>query len=293
MKDYLLFMDVAGDSLVEYEEANNITLVPMRFMIEDNGYVYTDRSEGLSAESFYTFVKEKKVMRTSQITPMMYEEYFESYLKDGYSCLYLCLSSGLSSQYQASVLASRELKEKYPDVDLVTIDSLHATGGMGILLERMIENKQKGLDIFSNAKDVEALRGNVKILTYVDDLQALLRGGRISATTAFVGGLLNVKPIIKITNVGKLESFAKARGVVKAMGKLVEVVKENIAEHENTTVYITHCQEEENANKVAEMIKEACPNSNVKVRILSPIIGAHLGTGSVVASFEARPSSTF
>lgn len=288
MKDYLLFMDVSGDVERSYADNGKVKLLPMEFVINGEVYLYTDDDKGMNAVEFYEFVRQQAPMSTSQISPSKWVEYFEPYLKQGYSALCLCLSSGLSSSYNSACLAAEELKQKYPDVDMIPIDSLRATGISGLICERMIENKEKGLSITDNCNDLLAFRDKTHGCAYVDDLDSLKRGGRISKTVAFVGGLLGIKPLIQFNKDGTLQMWGKQRGYKPSINKIVEFYLERADVEHPQTVYITHANDETYANELAKKIKEVSPLATVKIRLLSPIIGVHLGTSAMVLGFVEK-----
>ena len=288
MKDYALLMDVSGDVARAYVDEGSVKLLPMEFIINGEVYVYTDDENGMSCDQFYQFVREKLPMSTTQISPAKWTEYFEPYAKAGQSVLCLCLSSGLSASFNSACIAADELKQKYPDVDILPVDSLRATGIEGIICERMIENKQKGLSIKENYEDLLKFRTMTRACAYADDLDALKRGGRISKTVAFVGSLLGIKPLIQFLHDGTLDMWGKQRGYKASTNKMIEYYLEQ-ADIENVqTVYITHADEESYANELAEKIKAVSPLCNIKIRMLSPIIGVHLGPGAMVLAFVAK-----
>ena len=288
MKDYALLMDVSGDVLRSYVEDGKVKLLPMEFVINGEVYTYTDDENGMGTDQFYQFVREKAPMSTTQITPSKWTEYFEPYLREGVSVLCLCLSSGLSSSYNSACVAAEELKKKYPDVDVLPVDSLRATGIEGIICERMIANKEKGLSIQENYNDLLEFRSLTRACAYIDDLDALKRGGRISKAVAFVGGLIGIKPLIQFMPDGTLNMWGKQRGYKASTNKMVEYYLEKADLKKDYTVYITHADEESYANELAGKIKEVNPLANIKIRVLSPIIGVHLGTGAMVLAFVAR-----
>ena len=285
MKDYVLLMDVAGDVDRSYVEQGKVKLLPMEFVINGEVYVYTDDEKGMDAVQFYDFVRQLAPMSTTQISPAKWTEYFEPYAKNGQSVLCLCLSSGLSSSFSSACLAADELKQRYPDVDILPVDSLRATGIEGIICERMIENKEKGLTAKENYDDLIQFRSTTRACAYVDDLDALKRGGRISKTVAFVGGLLGIKPLIQFLPNGTLDMWGKQRGYKPSMNKMVEYYLTNTDVNVAHTVYITHANDEAYANELAEKIKAVSPLAKIKIRLLSPIIGVHLGTSAMVLAF--------
>lgn len=285
MKDYTLLMDVSGDVLRSYVEDGKVKLLPMEFVINGEVYTYTDDETGMGCDQFYQFVREKAPMSTSQISPAKWTEYFEPFAKAGVSVLCLCLSSGLSSSFNSACVAAEELKLKYPDVEILPVDSLRATGVEGLICERMIENKQNGLTIKQNYDDLIEYRNRTRACAYVDDLDALKRGGRISKTVAFVGSLLGIKPLIQFLPNGTLDVWGKQRGYKASISKMIEYYLDNAELDTPQTVYITHADEESYANELASKIKAVSPLANIKIRTLSPIIGVHLGTGGMVLAF--------
>lgn len=288
MTNYKLFMDVSGDVDRSIAEQADVQLVPMEFIIGNETYTYTDREDGVSHTDFYNYVKNRVHISTTQITPGYYEEYFEPVLKQGYSVLYLCLSSGLSSTYESACHAAKALKQKFPDVDFVPVDSLQATTGMGLLCERMIENRANGMAIEENRANLEAMRSVITTTGVVDDLEALQRGGRISKAVAVIGGMLNFKPVILVKPDGTLKMSTTMHGIKKALRYFVDLV-DSTCDPECNVLYIMHADEEKNSTLLQEMLLEKFPQLQIRRRMLSPIIGAHLGSGLVGVAFCKKP----
>ena len=288
MKDYVLLMDVSGDVDRSYAEQGKVKLLPMEFVIDSEVYVYTDDDTGMDAVKFYDFVRQKLPMSTTQISPSKWAEYFEQYLKDGYSVLCLCLSSGLSSSYNSACIAAEELKAKYPELDVLPIDSIRATGITGIICERMIQNKESGMSIKENFDDINQFKNATRACAYVDDLDSLKRGGRISKAVAFVGGLLGIKPLIQFMPDGTLNMWGKQHGYKSSMNKMIEYYLDKVDVEKPQTVYITHANDDAYANELAEKINSVHPLCEIKIRLLSPIIGVHLGPSAMVLAFIAN-----
>ncbi len=284
MKDYLLFMDVSGDIDEKYIAEKKIQLVPMEFFINNEVEVYTGDKDGMDLVKFYDEIKNKTIVKTSQITPNKYEDFFRPYLEKGYSCLYLGISKGLSAGFQSSLVASRNLKEEFPDVDLVSVDTDSVTALLGLLVERMVENQEKGMTLQENVNDLVEFKTKIKGFCFVDDLQALKRGGRISAATAFIGSMLNIKPIISMTG-GTLHMIGKQKGLKKSLQTLGELFKNNYKPEISNSVYIVDACESEYAAELETIIKEIAPDCIIKKKLLTPIVGAHLGSGALVIAF--------
>lgn len=279
MNDYIICMDASGDIIKEKADENGIEFVPMEYSLGEA----MRTSQGCESEEllkkFYDGQRNGDMTKTSQISPFMYEEYFKQFLKNGKSILYFCLSSGLSSTYQSSILAAENLKEEYPDAEVLPVDTLAATGGIGLLVEKAIENKKNGMDIHENLESVQALVPYLRHFFMVQDLMYLKRGGRVSAATAIVGSALNIKPILKIDENGKLTTIDKKRGNKAAMSALFTYFKENYNPKLGNTIYICDGDTPDLAKSLAAKVQEAVPGIIVRRMMLSPIIGAHTGPG--------------
>lgn len=281
-------MDASGDVDVALIQSGEIELLPMQYDLGDELGICNGLDEQDSLKEFYDKLRGGIMPKTSQITPFIYEEIFSPYLEKGVSILYLCLSSGLSATYQSACTAAKNLKERFPNVDFVPVDSRSATGGMGIMAEKLIQNKKAGLSIFENKEKFENERKNVTMRAFVQDLMHLKRGGRISAAAAAFGKMLNIKPVLRITQEGKLEVIDKQRGEKKAVIKLQDEYLQNANLDCNTTVYVCDSDNQDLATYMESKIKEVNPKAVVKRKTLSPIIGTHLGPGSVILCFEQK-----
>ncbi len=292
MKDYLLFMDVSGDIDGDFAKQHGITFLPMEVALDDEIETYTADENGMDLVEFYEKIKNKCSFQTSLINPALYEDFFRPYLAAGKSALYICLSSGLSSTFQAAQIAAKNLKNEFPDVDLIPIDSLLATAPMGLLAERMAENKQAGKSITENAADLNEMKHLVQGYLVVDDLNSLKRTGRIGAATAFFGSVLNIKPIITIYG-GGLHMINKQKGTKKSLQVMSEYFRENFDPTISKSVYIIDANEKSTADELEALIKQIAPDCNIKRRLLTPIVGAHVGPGSVLVSFFANKRCPF
>ena len=278
--DYVIFMDVSGDISEEAAKKYNLNFIPMQYSLNGEMRMSYGIESKEILKKFYDGQRNGDLTMTSQITPFMYKEYFKDTLEAGKSILYIALSSGLSSTYQSCLLAIDELKEEYPNCDIYCVDSLSATGGMGVIVERAFCNREKGLSLEDNYKDLCAMTKGVHCLFMVEDLSYLKRGGRVSATTAFVGSMLNIKPILCVDKNGKLITINKKRGMKAGAHYLVELLKENYTG--NDCIYVCNADNQEIADLVCNLIKEELKDVTVKQTILSPIIGAPLPFESII-----------
>lgn len=279
---YLIFADASADIDKNFGDENDIHYIPMEYSLGDDMRTCKGVEPEEIMKAFYNGQRKGDFTKTSQISPYLYREYLEPYFKEGYSVLYLCLSSGLSSTYQSALLAKEELKEDYPDLDFYPIDTLAATGGMGVLAEHAVRNLKAGMTIEENYNDLVKCTANIRHWFMVEDLMYLKRGGRVSATTAVVGSALNIKPILKIDENGKLVTIAKKRGNKAAMGELVELFKNNYDESaKDDVISIVHADAAEGAEEIKNKLLEIYPGLTIRIGYLSPIIGAHTGPGMI------------
>ena len=288
MATYKIFMDASGDVDLALIQSGEIELLSMQYDLGEELAVCSGADSQDELKGFYKKLRGGIMPKTSQITPFIYEEIFTPYLEKGVSILYLCLSSGLSATYESACTAAQNLKERFPNVDFVPVDSRSATGGMGIMAEKLIQNKNAGLSILDNKAKFESERKNVTMRAFVQDLMHLKRGGRIGAAAAAFGKMLNIKPILRITEEGKLEVFDKQRGEKKAIIKLLDEYLQSGNLACDTPVYVCDSDNPDLAAYMESKIKEVNPNVIVKRKTLSPIIGTHLGPGSVILCFEQK-----
>ncbi len=281
MTDYLIISDVSADIPMELVTEYDIHFVPMTYTTGEEEHVCNTLETEENMHLFYEAQRNGVPTQTSQITPNAYVEYFSTFLKEGKDIIYLSLSSGLSNTYNSALLAQRELSEEYEDAHLYVVDSLGATGGMGLLLELAAKNRLNGMSVKDNADWMSANAIKLAHWFMVEDLMYLKRGGRISAASAIVGTTLNIKPVLEIDENGKLITIAKKRGSKLALKYLVDQYFDTRDESFEKIVYITHGDAKDAAESVKQMILERDPEVIVRTRVLCPIIGSHTGPGMV------------
>lgn len=280
MNEYKIFIDLSADIEGSFVKENDIEFIPMEYKIGEETKVSKFVESDEVMKEFYQAMKDGKVTATSQITPFKYVEYFTPFCEKNVNILYLPLSSGLSQTYSSALLAKDELKDKYPNVKIEIVDTLSATSGIALLARIALDNKNKGLSIEENAKMLADIVKRTSVNFFVEDLKYLKRGGRIKASTAFIAGALNIKPVLIINKEGKLETIAKKHGSKKAAGSLVERFNE-MHDDNYKTVYISHADAIDMANFVKGKLEELNLGLDIKIVMISPIIGAHVGPGMV------------
>lgn len=281
MRDYVITVNSTVDLPKEWLEERHVPVVPLKYTID--GETYTDM-EGLSAKEFFAKLREGKMSVTSQVNPEEAAELLEPYIKEGKDILHLGFSSGLSGTLNSMRIAGKMLEEKYPDAKVIVIDTLCACLGEGLLLYKSLQEKAKGKNIEELAQWVEENKLHICHDVTVDDLNHLHRGGRISKTTAVLGTLVQIKPIIHMDNEGKLQVIGKERGRKKSLNKIVDMAVEQSKGWDNDIIMITHGDCLEDAEYVAQLVREKMGIDNILINNIGTVIGSHTGPG-VVAVF--------
>jgi len=285
---YQILMDVSGDVDAGFAKEHGIGFLPMGYTLREEDRICAGMEPREILKAFYDGQREGSLTQTTQITPIQYEELFEPYLAAGQPILYLCLSSGLSSTFESANLAVSGLREKYPDLPVLPIDTLAATGGMGVLAERAVRNRECGMEIRENYEDLLRAVKHIRHFFFVQDLMYLKRGGRVSSAEAVLGTALNIRPVMMIDPVGKLQVIDKKHGTKQAVRAVVQAFEKYYDPDSGDVVYITDGDSEESAEAVHQALREAFPDAVIRRIGLSPIIGAHTGPGALTLDFIGK-----
>lgn len=286
MKEYVIFTDSACDIAPETLQAWGVKARSLTFRFDGEEKEYSN--EDMPVSEFYEKMKNGGVAKTAAVNSESFLEEFEKILADGKDVLYIGFSSGLSTTYNSARIAALELKEKYPDGKVIVVDSLAASAGQGLLLYLTVEEKKKGASIEEAEAFARGMIPRLGIWFTVDDLVYLKRGGRVSAAAAFVGNLLGIKPVLYMDNEGHLIPVAKVRGRRTAIAALADKYGELASETGSGSVFISHGACLEDAERLAEMLKD---RYGVDVQIITdvgPVIGAHSGPGTLALFFVAN-----
>lgn len=281
MRDYVITVNSTVDLPKEWLEERHVPVVPLKYTID--GETYTDM-EGLSAKEFFAKLREGKMSVTSQVNPEEAADMLEPYVKEGKDILHLGFSSGLSGTLNSMRIAGQMLEEKYPEAKVIVIDTLCACLGEGLLLYKALQQKAMGKTIDETAQWVEENKLHICHNVTVDDLNHLHRGGRVSKTTAVLGTLVQIKPIIHMDDNGKLQVIGKERGRKKSLNKIVDMAVEQSKGWDNDIIMITHGDCIEDAEYVAKLVREKMGIDNILINNIGTVIGSHTGPG-VVAVF--------
>lgn len=280
---YWIMTDSTIDMPENFAPAQNYFHVAKLSYIID-GQSYLPDGTDTQTRSVYDQMREGKTITTSQVNSEGWKEIFEPALCAGEDVLCITFSSGLSGTYQAASIAAQELRSKYPERTLEVIDSLAASAGEGLLVYYALKNRDAGMSLAENAAWVREKLPHLTSWFTVDNLMHLMRGGRVSAVSAYVGTLVKIKPVMHVNEEGKLIPREKVMGRRKSLRALVDKVKEKIVDPEGQLVTISHGNCEADARWVGEMIKAELPMVDVQISLVGPVIGAHTGPG-VVAVF--------
>ena len=264
------------------DQQENFRVLDLSYLMDDVSYTSDGTDESIKA--IYDAMRSGKMLKTSQVTPEMWENCFRELLQAGHDVLTIAFSSGLSGTCSAAFTAANEVRADYPDSKLFVIDSLQASAGEGLMVHYALENRKNGMSIEENAGWVQQNVQNFLAWFTVNDLMHLHRGGRVSAASAIVGSLVHIKPIMHVDAEGKLAVYEKAAGRKRSIRILAEKIAADIVAPEKQIIHISHGDCLEEAQMLANLIREALPVIDVRISYVGSVIGAHTGPG-VIAVF--------
>lgn len=281
---YMITCCSTADMSAEYFAGHNIPYACFHFRMNDQDYD-DDLGASISIEDFYQKIREGALPTTSQVNPEQYEAMFEPILKEGKDIIHLTLSSGISGTYNSAVIARDEMLERYPERRIQVIDSLCASMGFGLLVDAAWNHMQNGMSFEELTAWLSENRANVHHVFFTSDLTHLHRGGRISASAALFGTMLNICPIMEVNSLGKLVAREKCRGKRKALRGLLSNMEAHAAngrDYEGKT-FIVHSSCPEDAQTLASLVRQTFPGQQDSISIgnIGTVIGSHTGPGTV------------
>lgn len=291
MSNYILSCCSTADLSKEHFEDRNISYTCFQYFLDGVGYP-DDLGQTIPFDEFYKKMTEGADTKTSQINADEYMKYFEPFLKDGKDLIHLCLSSGISGAYNSAMIAKSELEEMYPDRKIYVIDSLAASSGFGLLVDKAADLRDEGMSIDELNAWVEANKRKLHHWFFSSDLTFFVKGGRVSKTAGFVGGILNICPLLNVDFEGKLiprEKIRTKKKVIKAIVEKMEEFAENGLDYADKC-FISNSACLEDAAAVAALIEEKFPKLKGKVLInsIGTTIGSHTGPGTVALFFWGK-----
>ena len=273
--------DLPQDRIDDYQ----LIVLPLSVTLEGKSYHNYPDGHEISFETLYAKLRAGIVATTSAVSPGVFSEAMEKVLQSGRDILYIGFSTGLSTTYQSGCIAAEELREKYPERTILTVDSLCASLGQGLLIHHAVMLQRAGKTIEEVRDFLEENKLHLDHWFTVDDLMFLKRGGRIPATTALLGTLLKIKPVMHMDNDGKLAPFSKVRGRRASLDALAEKMTELAIRPEEQTVFISHGDCRADAEYLAGVIRQKFGIQNIVINFVGPVIGAHSGPGTVALFF--------
>ena len=288
MSDFILSCCSTADMPKSFFEERNVAYVCFHFNMDGKDYP-DDLGESMPFPEFYKRIEEGAQPTTSQVNVDEFTNFFEPFLKKGKDILHVSLSSGLSGSFNSASIAARDLMEKYPERTIKVVDSLGASSGFGVLMTYLADLRDEGKSLTEVYDWAEKNKLRVHHWFFSTDLTSYKRGGRISATSAMVGTLLGICPLLNMDNEGHLIPRKKIRTKKKVIEELVNMMKEHVEDGPDYKgyCYISNSACEEDAEKVRDLVEAYCPNLKGKVLInsIGTVIGSHTGPGTVALFF--------
>ena len=287
MKPYIITTDTTCDLPEDYIKQHSIGIIPIYYNL--NGTIYGDDNQ-LEPKAFYNIMRSGAMPTTMAANPDIVKNTFTRYLDEGFVILHIAFSSALSGSCSVAETVAVEIREERPDANIIIVDSLCASMGEGLLVHKAVELKEKGKTLDEVRDWLETNKLNICHIFTVDDLHHLHRGGRVSRTSAIIGSLINIKPVLHVDNEGRLIPLVNVRGRKKALANLVEQMESRIKDYQpaNDIVFISHGDCEEDAAALADMIKERFGISKFLINYVCPTIGAHSGPGTLALFFMGK-----
>ncbi|WP_282929851.1 DegV family protein [Anaerococcus sp. Marseille-Q7828] len=291
MTDYVLSSESTIDLDPSFVDELDISIINANY--ELNGQVYLDDfGQSLDMKVFYDNMRNGASPSTSRINTNTYVEYFKPILKNGKDIIHLCLSSGMSSQFDSLVQAFELLKEEFPERKMYAVDSVMASAGFGMLTSKLAQLKKEGMDIESLYKWAEDNKRHVINYTSNENLEYVARGGRISKTAATLGGLLHISPLIEVDDTGHMIVTSKIRTRKKLLKTIVDKMAANANDglDYNDQIYISHADNIEIVDELIELIKDKFKklDQEIKVSNIGPTIGSHIGPGTLAVFYWGK-----
>ena len=288
MADYVLSGCSAADLSREHFERLGVRYICFHYMMDGELYP-DDLGKTMSADEFYARMAKGAMTKTSQLNISEYVDYFSSFCEQGLDVVHVTLSSGISGTYNSACSAALIVKERFPEREIYVVDSLGASSGYGLLLDTAAAMRDAGLSAKALAEWIEANRLRLHHWFFSTDLSSYVRGGRISKTAAFFGGVFEICPLLNMDNLGRLVPRKKIRTKRTVIREIVQRMVENADKGLNYDgkcfISMSACRED--AEEVARLVEATFPklNGNVLINNIGGLIGSHTGPGTVALFF--------
>lgn len=291
MSEYILSCCSTADLSKEHFESRNIEYICFHYKL--NGVDYPDDlGQSIPFEEFYKRMDSGEDTQTSQINVTEYLEYFTKFLSEGKDVLHLTLSSGISGSYNSAINAAKIAKERFPERKIYVIDSLAASSGYGLLMDKLADLRDGGMDIEELKNWAEENKFNLHHWFFSSDLKFFIKGGRVSKTSGTIGTILGICPLLNVDKEGHLIARAKIRSKKKVIQEIVKRMEENAEGGLSYSGKCYICQSAclDDANEVAKLVEERFKklNGNVMINYIGTTIGSHTGPGTVALFFWGK-----
>ena len=285
MREFVIFGDSTCDLGKDIRDKYGIDYVPMNYVLDGQEYPASLDWEGMPVKEFYDAMRGGKRITTTQVPVESFEKKFTEALEQGKDILYISCSGALSGSINQAIMVSKELKEKYPEATIRCVDAKNSSFGQGIQLMWASEMRAAGKSVDETADYVEANRLKTHQVAFPASLSYLKRAGRVTASSAFFGNIIGIKPILISDANGQNYAVKKAKGAQAALEEVASMVADEIRNPEEQTIYISHTDAEETAAALKELILKKVSCKDIVYGYIGPIVGASVGPGTVAAYF--------
>ncbi|MBD7985118.1 DegV family protein [Sporosarcina sp. Sa2YVA2] len=276
-----IFADSGSDLPKSFFDENDVTLIPLSVLIDQNEYA--DVIE-IDSKEVFDAIRSGKQPKTSQASPEKLLSTWKELAKSGEDGIYIAFSSELSGTYNTAVMMRDQVKEGNPSMNMIIIDSRCASAGYGLLVKEAVRLRDAGEDVRSIERKIRDMAAHMEHLFTVEDLDYLAKGGRVSKTSAFIGGLLNIKPLLHVES-GKLVPIEKHRGRKKVFRRMLDLMEERGVNLSEQHIAISHGDDMETALEVKALIEERFNPKKIDIHMIGSVIGSHAGPGTIAIFF--------
>ena len=281
---FTILTDTSANIPTSLLKERDIYVIPYYYSIGEKQYSCLD-TEGFDGKKFYKAMRLGADIKTSAINFQSYVDFFDKFLRQGQDILFVSMSSGISSSFHCSEIATMELKAKYPDREICLCDTLGASLGEGIFALKAADYRDAGMSVKEVHNRLEKEKAAMYQVFTVDDLMYLKKTGRLTGSAAIIGNMLQVKPILKGNENGEIVNFAKVIGRKKAIDSLVQRYNLLVQNPEDQLVGIAHADYAEDAEYLAEQLNKKKPPKEILTVMYEPVTGSHVGPGTLALFF--------
>lgn len=276
-----ILADSACDLPLDFYNNTGVILLPLKVQLEGKEY---EDVKTIQPKTVYTAIRNGNIPKTSQVSPFLFEQIFTEMAEKNEDGIYIAFSSQLSGTYQTAVMILDQVKEKYPNFQLTIVDTKCASLGQGLIVKEAAKLSENNASKEAILQDILFRAQHMEHLFTVDDLEHLAKGGRVSKASAFLGGLLNIKPILNVED-GKLIPIEKIRGKKKLLNRLIELMRERGNHLNEQIIGISHADNIETAQEIRQMIIEEFHPKEVYISDIGSAVGSHTGAGTIAIFF--------